>query len=517
VRSVKLGVDELRDVLLVRAFEEGDAEGELLGRREREIASRESRAELASSGGEVAPLDFLRRRAERLRLRLERSQPAVTRVLQASAREGPPLWLVAGLGILLGIAVDRLGGGARINLLSFPILGLLAWNLAVYAYAFTRDLFAFRRDRRARSEGEASRAAAEGWTVRALRWILSPERPWRGAHAVKEARAEVAVCLQRFLRDWLRVGGPLHRARAELALHLGAACLMLGAVGGLYLRGLVFHYEASWESTFLTADAVQAFLRTCFAPAAWILGEPVPGVEELELLRAPQHAGPAARWIHYYAVTGGLFVVLPRALLACAAGLRARRLRRGLPLDLEGDAYFLRLLAHDRGQGQRAVVQPYSYHPNARSSEGLTTLLLDVLGGRTGVEHLEPCEYGDDPVPLSGEAGGPACHVILFNLAQSPELEVHGEYLARLAEEVEGAGAGASLLVVLDQGPFRERLGRGEEGSARLAERERSWGRVLDELGLEALACELDGLAEPAVLERARQLLQSPGGSGAPA
>jgi len=323
--------------------------------------------------------------------------------------------------------------------------------------------------------------------------------------------------LQRYLRDALRVARPLHLVRAKTRLHLFAAGIMLGAIAGMYLRGLVLHYEASWQSTFLTAEAVHRVLTFVFTPAAWVLQSPLPDVEAVEALRAPDGAGEAALWIHYYGVTGGLFVVLPRLALALFCGQRSRRLERGLELDLDGDAYFLRLVAKDRGQGQQALVQAYSYHPSARANDGLSTLLYDVLGGRTRIERLEPCDYGDDPTPAPLDpAGARLCRVVLFTLAQSPEDEVHGEYLARLREELSEQGGDVTLLVLLDSGPLRDRLPRGEEASHRLAERERSWERVLRAVGVEAVVCELDGLADVAVLERARAALQELGPEVAP-
>lgn len=513
---VALNEGELRDVLLVRAFEQGDPERELLGERERETATRDARAELngdaavgaGDAAGSADSERLIALRARRVRTRIERSWPAVARGFALSGRAGPPLWLVLVLAFGIGALVDRLGADGRINLLSFPILGLLVWNLGVYLLLFLSDLFGPRKASRA--EGQASRAAATGRLSRSLLWLFAPERPWRGARGRKGATGTVAVCLQRYLRDWFRVGAPLHLARARTRVHLAAAGIMVGAVCGMYLRGLVLHYEASWESTFLTPEAVHAVVEFCFTPAAWVLGVPLPDVQAIAELRAPDGSGDgdAAQWIHYYGVTGGLFVVLPRLLLALGSARRTGRLRRSLEFDLEGDAYFLRLLAKGRGQGQRALVQSYSYHPSARAAEGLTTLLLDVLGGRTRVERLTPSEYGDAPTLPREDAGGShLCRVVLFTLAQSPEDEVHGEYLAQLLDGLRAGGGETSLLVVLDQGPLLARLPRGEEGAGRLAERERSWERVLRQVGLEGVVCELDGLCDASVLERARAAL----------
>jgi len=504
---VELREGDLREVLLVRAFEESDRACELLGQRERETATRDARAELSA---EAPPVELIVTRARRLGARIARSTAGQERAAALAARPGPPLWVVLALALLLGVAVDRLGAGGRIDLLSFPILGLLLWNLGVALASFVSDLWTTKPG--SRTEGAASRAAAEGRLARGLVWCLAPERPWRGVRAQKSLSGPVSQALQRYLRDFLRVGRPLHLSRARTRLHLFAAGVMLGAVAGMYLRGLVLHYEASWQSTFLTAEAVQRVLTLVFTPAAWVLQSPLPDVEAVEALRAPDGSGEAARWIHYYGVTGGLFVVLPRLALALACGRRSRRLERAVELDLEGDAYFLRLVATDRGHGQRALVQAYSYHPSARSSDGLSTLLYDVLGGRTRIERLEPCEYGDDPAPPPADlAGARLCRVVLFTLAQSPEDEVHGEYLARLLEGLRAQGGEAALLVLLDSGPMRERLPRGEEAGRRLAERERSWERVLRSVGLEAVVCELDGLADATVLERARVALHELG------
>ena len=83
--------ESLRAVLLVRAFEEGDEAGELVGHPERQIATREVRNELASGGKEPDPETFLARRARRLGDRILRSHPrcssvSSTRISQASTR-----------------------------------------------------------------------------------------------------------------------------------------------------------------------------------------------------------------------------------------------------------------------------------------------------------------------------------------------------------------------------------------------------------------------------------------------
>ncbi len=496
-----LSLNDLRDVLLVRAFE--DSAPALVTPAEGASATAEARAALAPRG-EVEPAALVVRRARALRGLLERERPEVARVAALARGRALPAALLLPLAFLLGVAVDRLGPAGRVDLLSFPLLGLLAWNLAVYLALAAGGL----RGSSARvAEGEASRSAAGGGLAALAAWLLDPARPWRGGSAAQDA--SVVAALQRFWRDWMRLTRPLHAARLRGALHLGALGVAAGAVAGLYLRGLVLHYEASWGSTFLGPAEVRAFLAAVFAPAAGLLGREVPDLAAIEALRGPDGAGEAALWIHYYAVTAGLVVGLPRAALALAERRRAARLGEALPLDLEGDAYFLRLAAADLGAGRRAAVETYSYEPGARAAEGLSELLHDALGGRVEVARLGPVEYGGEPAPpgADGEAGE-LCRVLVFSLAQTPEREVHGELVAGLLRAAAGAPGRRSLLVVLDRGPLEERLGRDPDAAARLERRERAWRGVLEEVGLAAVAVLLDGGVDAAAVEAARSALR---------
>lgn len=194
--------------------------------------------------------------------------------------------------------------------------------------------------------------------------------------------------------------------------------------------------------------------------------------------------------------------MLPRLLLAALDQARVRRLRRRLSVDWEADPWALRILAAERGRGVRVDLVSYSYHLAPRALEGLQALLLDLLGNRTSLEPERALEYGA-PAPAveaRAEESG-RCVVLVFSLAQTPEQEVHGDFLEELKERVRGAGA---LLVVVDEGPFRARLGDDEDARRRLDERRATWARLLREVRLGALFATLDGAAEPRRLEEAR-------------
>ena len=109
--------------------------------------------------------------------------------------------------------------------------------------------------------------------------------------------------------------------------------MALGIVLGLYIRGLALDYQATWESTFLSANQVQGLLHTLLGPAAWLLHYPLPELSEILSLQAPQH-GPAAPWIHMWAVTALAVIVIPRSIMSwmCQRPLNQAREKFVLPL-----------------------------------------------------------------------------------------------------------------------------------------------------------------------------------------
>ena len=280
----------------------------------------------------------------------------------------------------------------------------------------------------------------------------------------------------RFARRWLAVTGELNALRGLAVLHLGSVAFALGALAGLYLRGLAFEYRAGWESTFLGVDAVGSLLGLVLGPASLVTGIALPDAARLEAMRLPGGTGEnAAGWIHLYAVTVFLFVVVPRIALAAAASLRARRMADRFPLRLD-DAYFRNLVRRHRGHAAQVQVVPYSYQLPAAALEGLQRLLLDIHDGAAEIA-VRPA------VPIGGEdrlresdptAGLPASLVVaVFSLSATPEVENHAAFIATLAALLP---RGTPLVAVVDESAFRKRFGH---DSARIDERRATWRRIL--------------------------------------
>src|SRR5690606_29504631 len=123
-----------------------------------------------------------------------------------------------------------LDGTRRIDILAFPLAGLLAWNLFVYLW-----IVAGAFERRARGKGAAGRPWARAYSALAmlpLRSLLTRSTRFN---------APLAEGLRRFADEWRRVAGPRLAARAARLFHLAAAMVAVGLVGGLYVRGIVWH------------------------------------------------------------------------------------------------------------------------------------------------------------------------------------------------------------------------------------------------------------------------------------
>ena len=340
-----------------------------------------------------------------------------------------------------------------------------------------------------------------------LGWLL--RQAFRLPRPDVRAEAETAGrAVQRYAELSQPVLMPLFAARARRWLHLCALVLAVGMVADMYVRGLVLAYQATWQSTFLEAGSVEAWLGFLLGPASQLTGIALPAVALLEM----PGAGDAAPWIHLFAVTLALWVIVPRALLAWWESHRIASLAADVPLDVSpdaGDAYFRRLAAREEGRARRVVVLPYAAAPEPRRRDALTALLHDVFGTRAKIVVSATTSYGDDlPDDAARGSGKPQdaeatrARVALFSLGQLPEAEVHAEWLAAMRRD---CGPGDELLVLVDGGRFAADM-----PAERADERRRAWERVVREAGLVAAHVDLSRPPGGEALDAACAALWSP-------
>jgi hypothetical protein len=461
-----------REVVLVRAVESTEAGRAVWSNEDRAWASRAA-AEVEGTG--APPERFIARRAALAIERLSAAHAAIGRALRAATWRpwfGTVFVLIA---FAAGLAVDRIGSPQRINVLAFPLLAVLAWNLFVYAAILAYGVWGVVR-RRARVLGPIAGTVA---------------RLARGVPAIAHASSDAGVggALAGFAHDWAQAASRLHAARIGSVLHCAAFALALGAIAGLYVRGLLLEYRAGWESTFLDAETVKVILDLVLGPAAALTGIELPDAGELEAIRFGD-AGTgenAAPWIHLYAVTVALVVLVPRLALAAGTWWSARRLARNLPLPLD-DAYFQRLARQVSGKAACIRVVPYGYQLSPQATLGLQATLRRVFGTRAEISISQGVAWGgEDALPAGLIPKDPlALAVALFNFAATPEPENHGTFLAALTVAL---GGGAPLVAVLDESGFRARF---PHESVRLAKRREGWREAAEAQGVTPVFVDLE-------------------------
>ncbi len=449
-----------RDVVLLRAFETASPRTDAWRDDDRAWASRAA-SEVVGSDASIDR--FLARRAalgvERLVSR-ERNIGRTLRLLRWRKWVGS---VVVVMALAAGFALDAIGPAHRVNILAFPLFALLLWNLAVYLLLIIRASMTIAR-RGADSGGPIKRAIAR------LSLGVSP------SHVPVNTSATLAS----FTREWLTLSSPLMGARVAAILHEAAFAFALGAVASLYLRGLAFDYRAGWESTFLDAAQVQRLLAFVLAPASAVTGIAVPDATHLAAIRFPDSQGEtAAPWLHLFAAMIGLFVLLPRAVLAYAGRWRASRLARQFPLQLN-DAYFQSLRRLHRGEAATVRVVPYSYQLSPQATLTLNALVTSVYGPGARVTVAPAIAFGDeDALPADVLASDSLALVaVVFGMTATPEAEHHHVIVDALRER---AGRTTPIAVLVDEAPFRQRFG---DQPARMDERRSAWRRLLEPIGV---------------------------------
>lgn len=456
-------------VTAVRAIETSDRDHALWSDSDRAWASRAA-AEIVGEG--ASPGAYLARRARLASERLGERYPPLAKAMRALQWRSWVGVAIVVLAFVVGIAIDRIGAGQRINVLAPPVLGLLAWNLAVYVLLLASPLL------RAGRGGDTSTGPLRHAVVRIAGGI--DRLPRRGA------RGALGAAIESFAGEWSRRATPLYNARAARILHLAAAALAAGVLAGLYLRGLAFEYRATWESTFLDAATVHRILSFVLAPGTLVTGIEVPSVDALTAMRsgAAPASENAARWLHLIAATVAVVVIVPRLLLGIGAGLIERYRRARVDVEL-ADPYFQRLLRGFHGGPVRVKVVPYSYRVPPASLAGLQAVIARAFGGSAALVCTSPVGYGEEetlPPSALPDGAGPA--IALFNLAATPEREAHG----RFVDALRGAAAGHPVLLLIDEAPF---TARSEVDAKRLEERRAVWTSQFAERGVEPVFANL--------------------------
>ncbi len=462
---------EARDALLVRAFETAPPGQANWSDDDRAWASR---AAAEVEGASATSERFVARRAALAAERLAKRERSVRNALRASSWRPWIGWAVPLLALVAGLLTDAVGPSKHVNVLAPPLLALMAWNVLAYASIALRAVI--------RRPGRAPRPGALGRMIaRAAQRTIEQERT--GARSPATAR---------FAGDWTRASARLTATRAARILHVSAIAFALGALAGLYVRGLAFEFRAGWESTFLDAETLHAMLGFILRPASVLAGIELPDVARLEAMRFPESAGErAAPWIHLYAVTVALVVLVPRALLAMLDRAIEHRLARSFPLPMS-DPYFAALVREHSGEAVHVLVLPCHFAPSPKATLTVQAMLGGVFGTTLRLVVGEPVAYGDEEAVdrRVASAAGLTLLVALFSSSATPERETHGLFLERLLAARDPASA---VLALVDESAFAARFGGDDPTSSRRRDERRvAWKRLLGAHELQPMFVDLE-------------------------
>lgn len=385
-----------------------------------------------------------------------------------------PTWVGFVLPIvafLIGLGSDVLSSSGKINLIAFPIFVVLAWNLAMYLLLVINKVRGL--------APEFSAAGFKGWLARKYEVIASPDEkpskpgviPWHEVH-------------RQFVSYWFGQSRGMLIERIKANLHVAAMMAAVGLIAGMYLRGLAFEYRAGWSSTFLNADSLATLHGVLLSPASWLTGIQLPDAGHLQLLAWTDGSKGenAARWIHLYAATCILFIGLPRLVLALASTSAADRLRGSFPLDLNAIG-----LAVGSGNPLEDSNNPkaklFSVIPFNRklNDQDLELVRLFAFGEAEGPVNLNVCdEIEYDEVDeyfraFKSPKPEPFRYVLMFNLAATPENEVHGDVIRRLQQRA----TAERVVIYVDGHSFVDRFKADADFQDRLDSRKQDWANLL--------------------------------------
>jgi hypothetical protein len=477
----------LQNILLVKAVEEHDADGTVLPHAEREAATRNAlRAYPAVAAGsdkarrERHTWKVLAARGQELAARLEQRHPVVTRAVALENHAGTVSLALVVLAAAAGVAMSLVDGRVRIEILAFPLAGIVLWNLAVYAAI----LLGLTRRGRAAGQAAASAFSVVTWPAR---WA------WRRAAGLIRQAAfhhkPLAAALRRYSDEWWPLAQSLLYRQGKCLFHFAAAALAIGLVAGFYLRGIVFEYRAGWESTFLGPAQVRMALHVLYGPASAVSGLTLPADDASVAAlhwRDGAGGGPAAPWIHLIGATALLFVILPRLALAAFAWFGLLRARRDVEVPESLHAYARSVLARSDAAlpSEQVVAVPFAYRPSAAAAEG-TRRLLAAAFGDAQVTLADPVDYGYEAsvaTRLRASTGDVA--VMVFSLAATPEAENHGAALGAARDTL--AQSSTRLLVLVDESPFLASMQGDASLADRITQRRESWVAFVADHGLQA-------------------------------
>ncbi|MEM0897100.1 MAG: DUF2868 domain-containing protein [Verrucomicrobiota bacterium] len=459
-------------LLLAEAVDNEDADGEVVSITSRRLAAQKA-GEPAAEEFEKKPwpdpvTKFIDARSAAVVGELPRSiRDAATRIADAGRIIG---WIGLGFVVaafVVGFSANKLGSGQAVNVIAFPLLGLIAWNILVYLFLLARQL-----------------AKGGGFSLVTLIIAFVRRHTGRLGEKMESSSRTDSRILHRFAESWSRLRLPAAAKSLQGWFHVAAAVFAVGIVAGMYWQGLAREYKASWESTFLTdPETVHRFFDILFTPATLLSGLPAPTMDDVRL--AADANGPAAKWIHLYAVTAALVIFIPRLALAFFSRLGATKLEKSADVHALFPGYVPSLVSPGEDSSLVVFAVPHRLKLESRQKESVREVAIARWGGRVVVDFAKAVDYGDEEDwPETGFENDPTAILLVMNFSSTPEEDSQGILVEQAKKLIHGEHEDCQLVILLDKSAFTARMEGLDEAEQRAEQRERAWERVLDKHGL---------------------------------
>lgn len=450
----------------VRAAEEVDSKARFWSSEEvREINDK------AKPFSPKNPEPYLRRRSE-LMLATAKSLETLNQLASFQVPQWVKMlgWIGA---FFLGAAVSFLGQDREVNLLALPILFIIAWNFGVILVSliFGKKILFFQE---------------------LVRAVFKEKKVKRLSH--DEEIGDLGLLKRLHLR-FKEIVRPVNEKRfyhkCKHWLHLAAALLAFGTMTGMYVNGWSKDYRAVWESSILSSKGAQMFLGTLFYPASKVSGIEVPLEQIPEMQRTASspalQSTSALPWIHLYAITIFLFIVLPRLLMVLWEVWSVAKVTQDFHQEKGWRQYLDLLFTSLDGEGAPATVLLYGVQAT-KDVEREVRRAAKRYWQDVGVMKLQSVAPGNDFAEDLSKLELSKRTLVVFNMAQTPETEVHQAWLAGLSQELEKAFEFYTLAVALDEGGLRKSWGGFTDGREKIRTRRESWGNRLSGVKFEWLS-----------------------------
>ena len=369
------------------------------------------------------------------------------------------LWVIA---FGLGVGSNLLGQETVVNILTLPLWIVLLWNFCIYFFLLARSRSSF--------SSNPNQAAHQWMQFLWKRFFLVEEVREDSQMLSKSPSVVFAKAQSTFQRQWFQMTWPYQECRIRQALHIAAMLTALGMVSGMYCRGLLQEYRIGWESTFLAAKQVLFFLQLMLQAAVWISGIELPTVEAFQQLKIPETAGKnAALWIHLFAITVILFIVVPRCFLYYLTHKRLQSIQQIDWLQKELLPYFEQVFLAPRSTDKYSSfasiskksevylrVICYGLPLPAIEETQLYQLFRQFFDSTLQIEPIQQIFYGEEAQMQAELADYQGNIVLLMDFNATPETDAHGEVVQQLKQSIQQANGTLSLFWLLNTSRFHK-------------------------------------------------------------